>query len=190
MSLNYRSTFSLIAIILFFSFIINAQPQKGKFIDAAIGLGISAPYDNIDIGGSGFYAQGEYVFGLKKWFGFRPYAGFIITSPSESITNQNLTQYEVTSKAFLLGGKIRVAAPIPWVAPYIEIGLGASIGSFVTYTPETNKKKNGLLMHIPYTIGLALGRNNNVEVAFTYYDHPSVEQFSGAAAIGLSFPLN
>jgi hypothetical protein len=68
--------------------------------------------------------------------------------------------------------------------------LGASIGSFVTYTPIVNIEKNGLLLHYPVTIGLALGKNNDVDIAFTYYYHPSAEQFSGAAVIGLSFPIN
>jgi hypothetical protein len=44
-------------------------------------------------------------------------------------------------------------------------------------------------MHIPFTIGLAIGRKHNLDFAFTYYYQPSVEQFSGATAIGFSFPL-
>nr|WP_308990904.1 hypothetical protein [Mariniflexile sp. KMM 9835]MDQ8210457.1 hypothetical protein [Mariniflexile sp. KMM 9835] len=47
-----------------------------------------------------------------------------------------------------------------------------------------------MLVHVPYATGLALGRNHEVEIALTYYEHPSVEQFSGALALGFSFPLN
>lgn len=169
----------------------NAQPRKGRFIDVSIGLGLSAPYDDVDISGSGFYAQGEYVFGLTKWVGIRPYAGIVITSP-DGITNPLYQQedYKVTSKAFLFGGKARICAPIPWVAPYFEIGVGTSIGSFETYTPSTAIKKNGIVMHVPFSFGLALGRKHNIDAAFTYYFTPAAEQISGAVAFGFTFPIN
>lgn len=184
----FYKTFILFSI--FFSCVINAQPKTGEFINAAIGYGISAPYDRTNIDGNGFYAQAEYVIGMSKWFGVRPYAGIILTSESKNENQQNLLNYKVTSKALLLGGKVRICAPIPYIAPYFETGLGLSIGTFETYTPSTNISKNGLLMHIPFSIGLVLGKTHNVDIAFTYYYHPSVEQFSGAAAVGLSFPLN
>ena len=44
-------------------------------------------------------------------------------------------------------------------------------------------------MHIPWSIGVALGPKHNFEISFTYYDHPSVDQTCGAAAFGFSFPL-
>lgn len=190
MSSNFHSTFIIAIVTILFSNIINAQPRTGEFIQVSVGLGISAPNEDYNIMGTGFYAQAEYVLGITKWIGVRPYAGFITTSPSTSGTDLSLSEYRVTSKAFLLGCKARIAVPIPWVAPYLELGIGASIGSFETYTPIDNIKENGLLMHIPFTLGLALGKENNVEVAFTYYFHPNVNQFSGAAAIGLSFPIN
>ncbi len=174
---------------IFFSNQTQAQPRKGKFMDVSIGLGISAPFDDVDISGSGFYAQGEYVYGLTKWFGVRPYAGFVFTSPDKS-NKYDRFGYKVTSSAFLFGAKTRVSAPIPWIAPYFEIGVGASTGTFVTYTPYVNIEEKGLLMHIPFSIGLALGRKHNYEIAFKYYYHPSVKQFSGAAAFGFSFPLD
>ena len=43
--------------ILFYSNILKAQPRKGDFINASIGLGISASEYEEDGGGSGFYAQ-------------------------------------------------------------------------------------------------------------------------------------
>lgn len=188
MPISFRNIFAFIIVLLFSDFI-EAQPQKGEFLNVSIGYGQSAPYDDVDISGSGLYVQAEYVIGLTKWLGIRPYAGLIFTSPNKS-DNQGLSEYKVTSNAFLIGGKARLLAPIPWVAPYFEIGLGASIGKFVTHTPMINKEGKGILMHIPVTIGLALGQQNNIEIAFTYYYNPSVEQFSGAIALGLSFPLN
>lgn len=186
-----RNFFVIVFFAIFLSNETKAQPRKGRFIDVSVGYGLSMPYDEVDIAGSGFYAQGEYVFGLTKWIGIRPYAGIIITSP-DGITDPLYQQedYRVTSKAFLFGGKARFCAPIPWVAPYFEIGIGASIGSFETYTPFTYIKKSGLITHIPFSIGLALGPKHNIDVSFTYYYHPAADQVSGAMAFGFAFPLN
>jgi hypothetical protein len=181
-----------LAIALFtviFHTTVQAQPRTGEFINVAMGIGASGPSDETDVTGAGFYAQGEYVLGLASWFGVRPYAGVIFTSAEKNDNHPNEPDYKVTSNAFLIGAKVRVLAPIPYVAPYIEIGLGASIGSFVTYTPETNVKSSGVLMHIPFSFGLSVGKKHAVDIAFTYYFHPSVDQFSGAGAVGFTFPL-
>jgi hypothetical protein len=182
---NFRTLFFLSVFVLFFSNLAKAQPATGEFININVGFGLSAPYENVDIIGRGFYLQGEYVLGMASWFGVRPYAGILITSE-----DKEQTPYKVTTRAFLAGVKGRIVAPIPWVAPYIELGLGASAGSFVTYTPSIDIEKNGVVLHIPFTIGLSLGPQHNVDLEFTYYFHPSIEQFGGAAAFGITFPIN
>ncbi|MEO4006174.1 hypothetical protein [Flavobacterium sp. CAU 1735] len=167
-----------------------AQPNKGEFINASVGLGIVSPYDTeTSMNGTGFYAQGEYVWCPRSWFGVIPYAGVVIASAESEEKDANQEVYSLKANAALLGTKIRLAAPIPYVAPFIEVGVGVSVGSFYTYTKEDYYRKNGLLMHVPFSLGLALGRKHNVEVKFAYYYHESVRQTSGAAAIGISFPL-
>lgn len=183
-----RKIYSLI-FIAFISLTASAQSKQTNSIDVSIGIGLSAPIEDVDIIGRGFYLQGEYVHRLANWFDVRPYAGMVITNPENNETEENELLYKVTAKAFLFGGKARITAPIPWVAPYLEIGLGGSIGSFETFTPYTNIKKNGFLYHIPFSLGVQLGPKHNVDLAFSYYVHPSVEQVSGAAAIGVSIPL-
>ncbi|HSJ68506.1 MAG TPA: hypothetical protein VK921_12555 [Anditalea sp.] len=168
---------------------VKAQFIKERSIDVSIGLGLSAPYDEYDITGTGFYAQGEYVLSLNKWVDIRPYAGLILTKMSKDDSEQMVAGYKSTANAFLFGGKTRITAPIPWVAPYFEIGVGGSIGTFETFTPYTSIDESGLFLHIPFTIGLELGPRHNVNLEFTYYFHNSLEQFAGAAAFGLSFPL-
>lgn len=190
MRFNYLITLTLIVLTILFSNLTNAQPNKGRHVDISIGYGMSTTSDELDLYGKGFYVQGEYVFGLTRWFGVRPYAGFITTSHDENASSPNLSGFEVTSKAFLFGGKARVSIPIPWIAPYFEIGVGGSLGSFTTFSPNVNKKENGFLMHIPFSLGLALGPNHNIEISAVYYIHPTVEQVSGAAALGFSIPLN
>lgn len=181
----------ILLIIALTSSFAKAQLIKEKSINAQIGYGISVPYNSVDdIADRGFFAQGELVLKAASWFELRPYAGFILTSSNGKDLNNNPTNEKAESKAVLLGGKARVRAPIPWVAPYLEIGIGASIGKFETLTAFDNIDKGGIIYHIPFSLGLELGKNNNFDLALTYYYQPSVEQFVGAFAVGITFPLN
>ncbi|WP_276978778.1 hypothetical protein [Flavobacterium filum] len=56
-----------------------AQIIKEKSIEASIGFGYVTVNEEIDLEGTGFYMQGEYVLKLKSWFQVRPYFGLIIT---------------------------------------------------------------------------------------------------------------
>tara|TARA_B100000953_G_scaffold248209_1_gene210527 strand:- start:1513 stop:2073 length:561 start_codon:yes stop_codon:yes gene_type:complete len=177
--------YSCILIFIFFGIHKTiGQTKESQNLNLSIGYGITVPYDETDINGSGFFAHGEYIFNLKKWIDLRPYAGLILT-----YEDSNNEIYKTTSKALLIGGKGRISAPIPWVAPYLELGIGASIGKFETITPLTDLSKNGVLMHIPFSIGLELGPKHNFDLGFTYYYQPAVEQFSGAIAFGISIPM-
>jgi len=46
-----------------------------------------------------------------------------------------------------------------------------------------------MIYHIPFSFGLELGRNNNVDLGFAYYFQPNIEQFAGAFALGITIPL-
>lgn len=186
---NYSKILMTVLFSVVFSTTIYAQPQKGEFIKASVGLGVTLPNDQSKFRASGLYFQGEYVFCNSSWIAFRPYLGVISTS--NTVNEFDLpTNYVVTSQAVLLGGKARFCAPIPYIAPYIDLGLGASIGTFRTFTPQINEKKSGVIPHIPFSIGLLLGRKHNFDVAFTYYIQNSISQIAGAAAFGVSFPVD
>ncbi|NNK73180.1 MAG: hypothetical protein HKO94_08300, partial [Flavobacteriaceae bacterium] len=128
---------TILLLLILVSLNVRAQFIKEKSIDVSIGYGLSAPYDDVKINGIGFYAQGEFVLSLAKWIDLRPYAGLILTMDNEGDDGLGTPDYQSIANAALIGGKIRLTAPIPWVAPYIEGGVGASIGSFETYTPLT-----------------------------------------------------
>lgn len=167
-----------------------AQFIKKRAINARIGYGMSSPYESAsDIADDGLFLQGEYVLSAASWFEIRPYAGLIFTSSNGEDLNGNPTDEMAETNALLLGSKLRVRAPIPWIAPYLEIGIGASIGKFKTYTWYTDIRKSGVICHIPFSLGLELGRKNDVELAFSYYFQPTVEQFAGAFALGIIIPL-
>lgn len=185
-----KKSLTLLIIVILTSHLAEAQFIKEKSISAQIGYGLSSPINSTDdIVDGGFYAQGELVLKVASWIELRPYAGFILTSSNGKDINDNPTSEKAESKAFFLGGKARLRAPIPWVAPYIEVGIGTSIGSFETLTAFDNIDKSGIIYHIPFSLGLELGKKNNFDLGFTYYYQPSVEQFAGAVAIGISFPL-
>ena len=179
-----------IAITIFYSLSSRGQFVKSRAIDAQIGVGVSSPSNGGEnVANGGFFVQGEYVLTVKTWFDLKPYLGLVITNSDGRDLNNNPTVFRATTKAALVGGKGRIRAPIPYIAPYIELGVGLSIGSFDTFTEFTNIQKNGVVAHIPISFGLELGRNNNVDLGFSVYIQPNVDQGVGAFAIGLSIPL-
>ncbi|PBJ11783.1 hypothetical protein [Flavobacterium sp. ACN6] len=196
MILSLRFSTAIVFTVLFSSHL-KAQ-TTGKFIKASIGYGSSSSYyiedygnqDEVDVMGGGLYLQAEYVLGVKSWLSIRPYAGAIFESVDKDQNIQNQPQYKVTTNAFLMGGKIRICAPIPWVAPFIEGGIGTSIGKFETFTPNVNFNKSDVLMHIPFSLGLAIGRKHNFEIGISGYFHPAAKQSTGVFALGYSFPLD
>ncbi len=172
------------------SFAGRAQNNAETFINAQIGLGITAPYYSVDeIADNGLFLQGEYGIRLRSWVQFRSYIGFISTHSNGTDMYDNPTTEMATTKAILLGAKGRIRAPIPWVAPYLEAGIGASVGKFETFTTFTDIQKKGIAYHIPVSLGLELGRNHGVDLGISYYFMPTIEQFAGAAAVGISIPL-
>lgn len=180
-----------ILILLLTSHFITAQFIKEKSLNVQIGYGISIPYNSLsNVADGGFFVQGELILEAASWVEFRPYAGFIFTNSNGKDLNNNSTLEKAESKALLLGGKARVRAPIPWVAPYVEGGIGVSMGKFETITFFDDISKSGLIYHIPFALGLELGRNHSVDLGLTYFFQPTVEQYAGAFAVGLTFPLN
>ncbi|WP_178988124.1 outer membrane beta-barrel protein [Winogradskyella schleiferi] len=185
-----KKRLNLLAAIILFSNLSQAQFIKEKSLNAQIGFGVSSPFESADdVAGTGFFLQGEFVMHITSWVELKPYAGLILTNSNGKDLNDNPTDEKVESKAFWFGGKARLRAPIPWVAPYIELGFGASIGKFETLTTFTNIEKKGLSFHIPFAFGLELGRNNNIDLGFSFYIHPTVEQSVGAFAVEISIPL-
>lgn len=185
--MNKSHFFISLSFLVFICNSINAQTGKGNFVSTSIGVGLVMTDDETAISGSGFYAQGEYVYNVLSWVGLRPYVGVVFASGESE--DYGTERYEVKQNALLLGGKARITVPIPYVAPFIESGIGFSLGEFKTYTPTADNEKKGLQLHIPVIMGLAIGRNHNYELKFVYYVHPNVEQISGGISIGFSFPI-
>ena len=186
MQIRFKHQFTVF-IFFIFSYVATAQLHKGQSINATIGLGASSPYDEVDITATGFFAEVEYAINFKKWVGFRPYTSVVFTSTDQDNLAFGLQGFEIKTNTWMLGGKFRLQAPIPYVAPYIEAGIGLSVGGFVTRTPLTNKDLSGVLVHIPWTIGLSIGKNHGTDIEFAYFFIPQAEQVVGGVGIGLCF---
>lgn len=178
----------LVAIIM--ANFANAQFIQEKSINAQIGFASSAPYDSTtEFADTGFFLQGEFILKVKSWFELRPYAGLVLTKSDGLDFNNDPTFEKSVTRAMLIGGKVRVRAPIPYFAPYIELGLGSSIGKFETLTTYYTIDKKGLTYHIPVGFGVELGRHNNVDLGLGFYFQNGVKQGIGALAIGITIPL-
>lgn len=181
----------LLALIFFSLQMSNAQFIKEKSLNVSLGLGFSYPDESAtEAYAAGFLSQAELILKAKSWLELRPYAGFIYTDASDEDLNGNVTDERVETTAFYFGGKGRLRAPIPYVAPFIEIGVGVSIGSFITSTIVYDVDRFGVAYHIPLAFGLELGKNHNVDLGFMYLFHPGEAQFSGALSVGVTIPLN
>ncbi|MDO5104838.1 hypothetical protein [Capnocytophaga sp.] len=167
-----------------------AQFIKQKAIEVKVGNGSSmstAGKTNVVV--NGFASEGTFVLKIKSWFELRPYMGFITAKSIGKDFDNNPTPEKTQTKAFYLGGKARVKAPIRWVAPYLELGRGLSVGSFKNVTLNHNEEVKGLAPHAMFSLGLALGRNGNVDLSFSTYLLPSANQIMGGFFIGMAFPI-
>ena len=180
---------ALLIIFIFFSLTRVQAQYYLEEIDVSVGAGISVPYDEMGYFGMGLYAQAEYVLNMNEYMDLRPYAGYILTKMNGDLSGSDDPGDRATANAFLFGGKARFRIPMDWVAPYAEIGIGGSIGSFETMTVNTDIDENGVYAHIPFSLGVELGPKHKVNVELTSYFHTGVKQFTAAAAIGLRIPI-
>jgi hypothetical protein len=159
---------------------------------ASVGIGLSASTrSDVNVIGSGFYASGEFVLVPNLWVSPRLYGGLLLTS-TDSSRCDGATPCNVSAKIGFLGVKGRLTIPIPYVAPFFEVGVGASAGTMTTQVDSIVAKDfTGLTYDIPFALGLSLGEMHHyiVDVAFSYLFHPALSQFDGALAVSLAFPL-
>ncbi|CEN37865.1 conserved exported hypothetical protein [Capnocytophaga cynodegmi] len=180
----------LSVLFLMISNAINAQFVKQISITPKIGYGMSYPQKSTNkIISQGFITEGELILKITSWVDIKPYIGAVFTdSRWKDIYNKAINE-KVSTNALLLGAKARLRIPIPWVSPFIEIGIGTSVGKFETITHYENISKKGIIQHFPFALGLELGKNNKVDLVFSYYSQWSVSQTTGGFMAGINIPL-
>jgi hypothetical protein len=142
--------------------------ESPRALSLAAGLGLAAPLrqngQDVEGDGRGGYAAAEYIFRLKHWFTPRLYAGGLI-APSQSNCGAGVVPCDVSATILFAGAKFRVMAPIPYVGPFIELGLGASAGRISTRSGrQVDVTGEGLMYHVPFALGVAIGRRHEFAV--------------------------
>jgi hypothetical protein len=161
-----------------------------KLLVASAGLGLSFPSQEDAPTGSGFYGAAEFVLVPSPWFSPRLYGGLLLTS-TEPGTCPRAVPCSAQARIGFVGAKGRLTIPIPYVAPFFELGLGMSAGTLTTQTADIDETFAGLTYHVPLAIGLSFGERHHyvVDVAFSYLFHPAQSQIDGALALSAAFRL-
>ncbi len=158
-------------------------------------LRVSAGYATDLTGGApasseGFFAEGEYVWVLASWVSARAYAGVQWTSPDPDLC-RDVQPCEVFSHIGYLGARLRLMAPIPYVGPFFELGLGGSLGNLTTrFGGIVDDRFYGVTYHVPWAVGLAFGEHHQYAVELSYLQHPAHDHIAGGVGLGLTIPLS
>jgi hypothetical protein len=169
-----------------------APPQRDRQLGILVGLGMvvadGTSASQVNGYGSGLYASAEYAFRASSWFSPRLYGGLLYAPTVGSSCEPEVSPCDVSGRYVFAGAKARLTAPIPWVAPFAELGLGASVGRFSSrYGTVVDRSATGLTYHVPVAVGLAVGPHHGLELSFQYLVHPALLQTGGGTAIGFRF---
>jgi len=168
----------------------SARAEGGTFLEVTGGIGLSSPDTMIPGGGQGVYARADLLPWRDSWFTPKAYSGFLITVPSGDC-GVGVSPCDVSAQILFLGGAARLMLPIPYVGPFVEVGLGLSIGRMSTRSgADVNLQWSGVTYHVPFALGLAFGKQHEYELSFQYMDHPDQHQVTGGIAVGFGFQLD
>ena len=143
-----------------------------------------------DITGSGLLVQAEWIYRMYAWFSPRVYGGLSLVSPDPSSCEIPYDPCDTSATVVFVGTKFRLMAPIPYVAPFLELGLGLSVGKIETQIGTfLQDGQSGFMYHVPWTLGLALGKDHDVEIGLSFLNHPTAGHALGGITIGLEFAL-
>ncbi|MDX2472159.1 MAG: hypothetical protein QNL91_00465 [Candidatus Krumholzibacteria bacterium] len=160
-----------------------------------MGFGLSATGEVRQKGEEDPYGVGLFLEVDRVWRANRAiqpvaYAGAVFTWPADDSCTHPDDSCNVSASTVFVGGKVRLMIPIPWVAPFIEAGLGMSAGRITTMDGGLDDRQDsGLLLHVPFSLGLALGKEHGYTFAFSYLAYPNKNHVDGAMAIGFDIPL-
>lgn len=163
------------------------EPLRLLQVLGGVGVTFAEDQDRYSGQGLGGYLGAELVFRPGSFFQPRLYAGALATFPDAD--SCRAAPCDVESKIFFLGAKVRLMAPIPYVGPFVDVGLGASLGYLRTLDLDHDERVRGAAFHIPFALGLAIGKRHELDLSFSYLVHPAQDQVAGAFAFGLGFPL-
>ena len=172
--------------------------ERGHALEPSIAIAGTLPTSDdseSEISGDGWLARLEYDLGATSYLAWKPYLGLLMTWSSGDRSDMDprckraVVECEATTQAVLLGSKVRLALPIPWFAPFAEIGLGFSLGSSRTETLQSRRHVNAAF-NVPFALGVALGPTHSVELSLPLYQLVGAEQLALGLSLGFRIPLD
>jgi hypothetical protein len=166
-----------------------AQFSQQSQISAGIGASFpSSEHNVLGVGGSVVY---ERRLASPHWAGVRLYAGGFFSRTDRNRCPASVQPCSVSSQIAVGGAKLRLLAPIPYVAPYFEIGAGLSAGSIRTQVAAFGRfsaidvDQSGVLFHLPVGLGIAFGRHHQHKLSVDYFVHPYRDHIAGTLSVGV-----
>jgi hypothetical protein len=139
--------------------------------------------------GAGGYVAAEVLSRTEEWLMGSLYAGLLLTWPDGGC-GPGVAPCDISASIFFLGIKGRLMAPIPWVGPFVELGVGLSIGKLTTHNGAiVEAEAHGVIPHWQWAVGLAIGPRHQFSLSLQYLEHNRGKQSCGAIAVGYAFPL-
>jgi len=165
-----------------------AQPSDWLLVYGGLGASFTL-VEGANGTGSGGYVAAEAFHLVEEWFTPRAYLGLLLTWP-ENDCGPGVVPCEIWARIFFLGIKGRLMAPIPWVGPFIEAGVGLSLGTLTTRNGAiVEAAARGVIPHVQWAVGLAIGPRHDVSLSLQYLEHTRGKQTGAALAAGFAFQL-
>ena len=140
--------------------------------------------------GRGLYLEVDRVWRSNRAIQPTAYAGAVFTAPFSGSCTHPDDSCNVSASTLFGGGKVRLMLPIPFVGPFLEAGVGMSVGRITTMTGRSDDRQDsGLMLHVPVALGLAMGPDHAYTLVFSYLAYPGKSHVDGAMAVGFDIPL-
>lgn len=167
-----------------------ARAESPHVVNVMGGLGFVFADSGEQGFGSGYFAAAEYAYSRIEAITPRAYAGVLGASPDHDC-DRGVAPCELAAHIFFFGGKLRLLAPLPYVAPFIEVGFGASAGTLHTRIGSAvDKTVTGITPHVPVAVGLGFGARHEWQVSFQYLLHGKADQVGAGFVLAYAFPVS
>lgn len=168
-----------------------AQPNLGTSIQGRASVSNAYSGQHEEPLGAGYTLQADFIIAPYEWFNVRAYLGMIKVGrrANDEYCEQQGIHCHVTAHGAIGGLMARLTVPIPWISPFIGAGLGSTFGRYSHRTPNDYTRRNGMFMHVPLTLGLALGPHSEVDLGATVLRHPGSRGDIVSVYLALTLPL-
>jgi len=184
-----RRSLAVVAFVALAAVAARAEPDQALGLTAGFAVAVPDSDARRSGYGAGAMLMAEYVKWPGNWFSPRGYTGAVLTSPIPSC-DEGVSPCDIRANLFFLGAKFRLLLPIPYVGPFLELGVGASAGHMAARVGQSlDFDTSGVFFDLPFAFGLALGAEHRFQLSFQYLFHPGQSMGTGALSIGYDFSI-